>query len=106
MRPIVSPVFTGSKMRSLFLLMNQCADSFVKHFKNDSKEVKEFEMREIMTKYATEVIASVAFGIEVDSIKQPNNDFYAMGKKLIDFDGFWIRLKLIGYGIAPKIFQV
>lgn len=44
------------------------------------------ELKDIFTRYANDVIASTAFGLEIDSLKEANNDFYVMGKKFANFD--------------------
>lgn len=40
------------------------------------------EMRELSARYATNVIASVAFGIDIDCIKNPDHEFRKQGKKV------------------------
>jgi cytochrome P450 family 9 len=42
----------------------------------------EVEMKEVSTRFTTDVIASAAFGIQVNSIQNPEHEFYAMGQKL------------------------
>ncbi|KAJ8928367.1 hypothetical protein NQ314_019098 [Rhamnusium bicolor] len=80
MRSILSPSFTSSKMRSMFVLMLECADNFVQNFLKEDKEMIKVEMKEIFTRFTNDVIATTAFGVKVDSIAEPNNEFYLMGK--------------------------
>lgn len=83
MRATLSPAFTSSKMKNMYSLIWGCAESFVKHFEN--QKVATVEMKDIFTRFSNDVIASVAFGIQVDSMKEPDNEFYTMGKSLISF---------------------
>uniref|UniRef100_A0A6P7F9N3 Cytochrome P450 9e2-like isoform X2 n=1 Tax=Diabrotica virgifera virgifera TaxID=50390 RepID=A0A6P7F9N3_DIAVI len=106
MRPILSPSFTGSKMKSMFLLMSQCGENLAKFFMEKDKNTIEIEMKDAFTRFTNDVIATTAFGLEVDSLRKPENEFYLMGKEATDFSGFWKGMKFLGYSIMPKIFEV
>lgn len=45
--------------------------------------VYEVEMKSFFSKFASDVIATTAFGVEVDSFKDENNEFYRNGKEVI-----------------------
>lgn len=106
MRPVLSPSFTSSKMKTIFVLMNKCAGDFVEYFKNQEENIVEVETKDIFTRYGNDVIASVAFGIEVDSLKDKVNQFYLMGKAATDLSGFWKTVKMLGYTLIPKVYEV
>nr|CAI5847741.1 unnamed protein product [Callosobruchus analis] len=106
MRPILSPSFTSSKMRAMFVLMSDCAKRFVKFFADKNEKIIELEMKDSFTRYCNDVIATCAFGIECDSLNQPNNSFYAMGRKTTDFSSFLMLIKFIGYSFVPWLFQL
>ncbi|XP_044252692.1 cytochrome P450 9e2-like [Tribolium madens] len=73
MRATLSPVFSSNKIRNMYTFIEKCAQNFISHYKAEV----EVEVKEIFSKYANDVIASVAFGVEIDSLKEPNNEFYA-----------------------------
>lgn len=51
---------------------------------------KDFEMRDFLSKYAIDVIATCAFGLQVDSFKNPDNEFQKMTKSaVIFFNNYW-----------------
>jgi len=87
MRSTLSPAFTGSKMRQMFQLMNQVAKEAVDCLKQDDSRVQENEldMKDYCTRFTNDVIASTAFGLQVNSFKDRENTFYQMGKKLTTF---------------------
>lgn len=87
MRKVLSPTFTSSKMKMMFELMCQCADNFTACMANTSKFGKTINVKEEMCKYSNDVVASCAFGISVDSFKYPNNEFYVLGRKAMNFEG-------------------
>ncbi|XP_044272668.1 cytochrome P450 9e2-like [Tribolium madens] len=99
MRATISPVFTSSKMRFLYTLMEECAENFTNYFKE--KEVK-VEMKELFSKFANDVIASTAFGIQIDSLKDPNNEFFKMGSSFTNFE-LWSILKIFIMQLAPGL---
>lgn len=79
-RNLLSPAFTFSKMRGMFVTMANCAENFTEQFINLHGHKEAIDMKDAFTRYANDVIATCAFGIEVDSIKNPDNDFFIHGK--------------------------
>jgi len=62
-------------------------------------------MKDLFTRYTNDVIATAAFGIECDSLSNPKNEFYKMGRDLTNFGG--VRgLILFGYVFSPKLMKV
>lgn len=80
MRSTMSPSFTGSKMRNILPLMNVCGTKLVKHFRteaaNNSDEAIVYEIKDVFTRFAADTIASCAFGLEVNSLTDKDNEFY------------------------------
>ncbi|CAG9858208.1 unnamed protein product [Phyllotreta striolata] len=106
MRPILSPSFTSSKMKNMFTLMSDCATSLTDYFSKKNQEVVEVEMKDVFTRYTNDVIATTAFGISIDSLKDQTNEFYLMGKQATNFGSFWQRMKFFGFFLAPKLFTL
>jgi hypothetical protein len=63
------------------------------------------ELKDFYTRYTNDVIATAAFGISVDSLKQPTNEFYTMGQDLTYMGGFRA-IKWTVYMAVPKLMQV
>nr|XP_023021162.1 cytochrome P450 9e2-like [Leptinotarsa decemlineata]XP_023021163.1 cytochrome P450 9e2-like [Leptinotarsa decemlineata]XP_023021164.1 cytochrome P450 9e2-like [Leptinotarsa decemlineata] len=105
MRPILSPSFTSSKMRTTFVLISKCTEDFVNHFLKKDEKCIEIEMKDAFTRFTNDVIATSAFGVEVNSLKEPDNEFYSMGKKLTDVKNSGILFKYIGYPLVPKLIK-
>lgn len=106
MRATLSPAFTSSKMKQIFTLMNESAKDFAKYFADHPNQAKEVEMKDILTRYANDIIATSAFGIKCDSLKERNNDFYLMGKELTAFDSLKRNIKFLGYLVMPTLLKV
>jgi len=63
------------------------------------------EMKDLFTRYTNDVIATSAFGIECDSLSNPKNEFYEMGRDVTNFRGFR-SLIFFGYAFSPKLMKV
>ncbi|NP_001166013.1 cytochrome P450 9AH6 [Nasonia vitripennis] len=85
-RTILSPAFTSSKMKTMYVLMSKCAENFTDEFLKKYGDAEAVDMKGAIGKYTNDTIASCAFGIEVDSMKDPNNEFYLQAKE-INFKG-------------------
>lgn len=87
MRSTMSPLFTGSKMRFMLTLMNESVRDF-NHFiredieKNSKSKGLEYNMMDLMMRLTNDIIGSAAFGIEINTLKDPDNEFYKMGKEI------------------------
>ncbi|XP_055529196.1 cytochrome P450 9e2-like [Wyeomyia smithii] len=105
MRSTLSPAFTGSKMRQMFNLVVECSENTAQHFlkRAQSGTTLEYEMRDVFSRFANDVIASCAFGIQVDSLQNKNNDFYLNGKKMVDFNRISVLFRFIGYRLMPGV---
>ncbi|XP_072749235.1 cytochrome P450 9e2-like [Anoplolepis gracilipes] len=79
-RTLLSPAFTSSKMKAMFKLMSDCAANFTDFLSKLPFDKSVVELKDCFTKYTNDVIATCAFGINVDSMRNPNNEFYVNGK--------------------------
>ena len=85
-RNMLSPAFTSSKMKSMFVLMCNCAKEYGDYFASlPVDQSKEFELKDAFSKYTNDVIATCAFGIDVNSMKNPKNTFYVYGRQATNF---------------------
>lgn len=86
-RSLLSPAFTSSKMKYMFDVMAECAKHFSKSMLEMAKDGKDIEMKDSFTRYGNDVIATCAFGLKIDSISDPKNEFYVLGRKATNFEG-------------------
>ncbi|XP_044015561.1 cytochrome P450 9e2-like [Aphidius gifuensis] len=87
-RNLLTPAFTSSKMKGMFKLMSNCAENFVDYLVKDSKEKPlEIFSKDAFCRYTNDVIATCAFGISINSMKDKTNDFYVLGRKATNFEG-------------------
>ncbi|KAB0793925.1 hypothetical protein PPYR_13545 [Photinus pyralis] len=86
LRSTLSPSFTSSKMKAMFVLMKECTKEFINYFesKGDSVDV---ELKDSFARFGNDVIATTAFGVTCNSLSDPKNEFYVLGKELMNFKG-------------------
>lgn len=99
MRSILSPSFTSSKIKGMFQAVSECGAKFADNLSSKSQEI---ELKDKFTRYSMDVIATAAFGITVDSIKDPSNEFYVMGREATSFD-YIKTMKMFMFKLSPWI---
>ncbi|CAG9584936.1 unnamed protein product [Danaus chrysippus] len=86
MRTVLSPAFTSSKMRLMMPFMSEISSNIVEYLKGHTNE--DVDVQDLMRRYTNDVIASAAFGLPVNSVKDRDNEFFTIGKNLFMFTFF------------------
>lgn len=102
MRATLSPAFTSNKLRTLFYLIDKCAQSFANHLVEKNGFVK-LEMKDAFTKVTNDIIASSALGATCDSTKYPDNEIFLMGSEACNLGKFPNSLKFFINNISPTL---
>lgn len=89
----------------MFSTLVDCGFTLQSHLEKLANKGELLDVREISASHATNVIASVAFGIEVDTITNPKNDFRVCGRKIFE-STFWNAIRLSLNFIAPKMMTI
>src|SRR5690349_1584083 len=107
MRATLSPAFTGSKMRQMFDFVSHVGHQTTMGMKDEINRGSEnsFEFKALAMKFTVDVIASCAFGIEVNSFKNPGNDFHRIATKVANFSSLSTALKFVGHLTVPQIMK-
>ncbi|XP_050460259.1 cytochrome P450 9e2-like [Cataglyphis hispanica] len=103
MRNTLSPSFTTSKMKIMFDLVLKCSREFVNYLIDHPELCVAIETKQIFRRYTTDVIATTAFGISVNSMKDSNNEFYVKGIEVTKaFSEFLTLFKFTFMRIFPR----
>ncbi|KAK4878885.1 hypothetical protein RN001_011391 [Aquatica leii] len=102
MRATLSPSFTSSKMKMMFHLISEYAKQFIEYFEKQPGTVV-LEMKDTFTRFTNDIIATSAFGVHCDSVRNPYNEFYLMGKKLTNSSGFINNVKMLFLVLFPRV---
>uniref|UniRef100_U5ELR3 Putative cytochrome n=1 Tax=Corethrella appendiculata TaxID=1370023 RepID=U5ELR3_9DIPT len=101
MRSDLTPSFTPGKLKVMFPTILQTANKLLEHIDSISHE-SSIEIRDMSARFVTDIIASVSFGIEVNSIENPNHIFRVMGRKAID-SNLMNGIRIFLNALAPKL---
>nr|XP_023024029.1 cytochrome P450 9e2-like [Leptinotarsa decemlineata] len=81
LRAATTPIFTSGRMKILFQTILNVTETFVEFFSKKDEAVIELDIKETMNHYCSDIIASIAFGVTVDSMRNPDDEFYLMSKE-------------------------
>lgn len=89
----------------MFKLMNQVGSQMTSTLKQqiNNGANNKFEFKELARKFTVDIIGSTAFGLDINSFENPNNDFLRIAKKSSDFNNTSTLLKLMGFFMCPKV---
>lgn len=106
MRSTLSPVFTSSKMKFMFSLIDKTGQQFANYFLKKNEEIISLDMQDAFRRFASDIIANVAFGIQNDSLEEQDNEFFVMGNEALDFVSISKILKFFAANITPRLYKV
>lgn len=84
LRTKLTPTFTSGKMKFMFGTIVAVADEFVTYLNRSTQTDCEVQVNEWLCRWTTDVIGTCAFGIECNSLKDPQAKFRFMGKKVFE----------------------
>ncbi|KAG5347799.1 C6A22 protein, partial [Acromyrmex charruanus] len=85
LRMRLSPVFTSGKLKDMFHLLLNCSDHFEKYLDEIVSKDSIVECKHLTSKFTIDVIGSCAFGLEMNALKEENNQFQRMGHVTDEF---------------------
>jgi len=71
----------------------------------DSSDILSLELKDLFRKFTNDVIATAAFGIQCNTLQNPDNEFYRMGKEFNKFSLLRL-IVFIGYTLIPNVMKV
>ncbi|KAK9702063.1 Cytochrome P450 [Popillia japonica] len=87
LRVKLTPTFTSGKMKLMFPIIVKIAEEFVRTVDEESR-VEPLEVKDACGRFLTDVIGNCAFGIECNSLKDPNTEFRVKGKRVVNLTNF------------------
>lgn len=85
LRSKLSPTFTSGKMKMMFGAVLKVADEF-KSYMDDriGSNSGDIEIKDVLARFTTDVIGTCAFGIECNSLRNPDSLFREMGRRTFE----------------------
>ncbi|CAG9787817.1 unnamed protein product [Diatraea saccharalis] len=84
MRQKLTPVFTTKKLREMIPTIQNCVKDFLLYVENLVDKNIDYEIRALAGKYTLEVIGSCAFGLDLHTFTEEENEFSKMAKKIFN----------------------
>lgn len=86
LRAKLTPTFTSGKMKAICATLLECQPPFIKHMETVANTGETVEVRELTACYTTNAIASVAFGIDIDCLADPETPFRKYGRQVFEIN--------------------
>ncbi|KAF4091710.1 hypothetical protein AMELA_G00040050 [Ameiurus melas] len=87
-RSILTPTFSAAKMKEMVPLIHVATETLLNNLKAYAESGKSFDIHRCFGCFTMDVIASVAFGMQVDSQNNPNDPFVHHASKFFSFSLF------------------
>lgn len=88
-------------MKMMFQTFLACTEELQDILRELSKSHDPVDIKEVVSRFTTDVIGSCAFGIDCNSLKNPDSEFRKFGKKIFD-PNFFKRLKNWIFFAVPR----
>lgn len=85
MRTLLSPTFTSGKLKQMFPIISHYGDVLVRNLRKEAEKGKPISLKDIFGAYSMDVITSTSFGVNIDSLNNPQDPFVENIKKLLRF---------------------
>lgn len=107
MRSALSPIFTSSKMKTMFGLLNHHVQDFIKHFEakagNGTVDIDAFE---VFTRFTADGIATAVLGFEGDCVRNDDSGLFKLCKGIVhSFSSPQAILKFVLGGFFPGAYK-
>lgn len=104
MRAKLTPTFTSGKLKAMFSTLIDCARPLQEHLEQYADRPESAEVRDICSRFTMNIIASTAFGIEIDCFANPNEDFLRHGRKFFELSLNNVLRQLLS-SVAPGLMK-
>ncbi|XP_059612808.1 probable cytochrome P450 6a23 [Phlebotomus argentipes] len=79
LRAKISPTFTSGRMKMMFPIICEISKEFEKTFQTEAAKDSTVEIKDLLARFTTDVIGNCAFGLECNSLKDPDTEFREYG---------------------------
>ncbi|XP_012945993.1 cytochrome P450 3A16 [Aplysia californica] len=91
-RTVVSPTFNTVRLKRMFAHIKTNGQLLVKYLENRQERNEPVELKEVLSRYTMDVIASTGFGVQSNSLEDDGSPFMTEAKRLMSGPGFLIIL--------------
>nr|AAA31430.1 cytochrome P450 3c protein [Oryctolagus cuniculus] len=87
-RTLLSPTFTSGKLKEMLPIIAQYGDVLVKNLRQEAEKASPSTLKEIFGAYSMDVITGTSFGVNIDSLRNPQDPFVKNVRRLLKFSFF------------------
>ncbi|KAG8254103.1 heme binding [Homalodisca vitripennis] len=80
MRTKLTPAYSSGKMKLMYTLIEVCSEQLRQHLEPLAAKNEVIDIKELMSRFTIDIIASCAFGLEVNTLADSNTDFYEVSQ--------------------------
>lgn len=84
LRTKLTPTFTSGKMKMMFETFADKSEVLKDVVGEYADKAEAMNVKEVLARFTTDIIASCGFGIECNSLTEPSNEFRRYGKKALE----------------------
>ncbi|XP_046945330.1 cytochrome P450 3A12 isoform X1 [Lynx rufus] len=84
-RTMLSPTFTSGKLKEMFPIIGQYGDVLVRNLRKEAEKGNPVTLKDIFGAYSMDVITGTSFGVNIDSLNNPQDPFVENTKNLFKF---------------------
>ena len=85
LRAKLTPTFTSGKLKQMSHTVLDVGHKLIEHMQSIAEQSSDVEVYDLLARFNTDVISSCAFGLESDSLANPDTEFRTMGRKMLNF---------------------
>lgn len=86
LRTKLSPTFTSGKLKMMFETILKVTQEFTEYVSEYAVIGANIEMKDILARYTTDIIGTCAFGLECNSLRNPDSEFRRIGKRALELE--------------------
>lgn len=105
LRVKLTPTFTSGKMKMMFQMLLVCGEQLDQAMRDCVKQKGPIDIKDMLGRFTTDVIGTVAFGLNCNSLENPDSEFRKYGKMVFD-NSFFDNLRNMGQLIAPDLLKL
>jgi cytochrome P450 family 6 len=105
-RSKLTPTFTTGKLKMMFDTIKDISDKLLTTIEHESADLGCVEIKQILARFTCDVIGSIAFGVDCDSLNDKNAKFFEMAVKSMDSFDYIQRLVLMGYRNFARLLRI
>lgn len=107
LRSKISPFFSSGKLKTMYYLVDKIGTDLNRyiHDRLDKNETIQLDVRDLSALYSTDVIASCAYGVEANSLKNPEGEFRIAGRAIFE-RSVWRGLERTSLFMVPQLMKI